>query len=697
MTLDSRKLAREAQRPLVEVAHGVGSPPSYGGWRPCYDAKVDRIELAPGAKHNKATIWFPDRRWNDREYTAPPRSFGDKVRITISGTVVFSGFIVNYISDFTGGDRQGSSHERNAIVCYDFRWLLSVTSPVFGCYARGPDDYDNYGTDSQSARNSSTFLSGQRAIFNYNSKPNRDATAVVGSYAETPIFTDPDNGDYWTARQMICYILAPVYNQVYAYTLTGDPADLPGLDDDDFAQQINDVCVDGLSILEAIELVASSLGWTFREDYYSSGLPLFVFYKPGSASGYTRQSHETILHRLHAPYPGEDISAAVESGAKMLWSMNLSQDIGKLINQPWGLGAPEKFEITAELVPAWLDADLSPDTDNLYFTDAELQDETNPNQYDYYKYYYPRGSSFKRDVGRKWSLNEAGRYTAGSYDRGAPFDFADVIPAEFIIDSATGKKLFAPLNRQLLPALTVDANTLNSIGIKLEVSFDGGSTWQPVNASVSNLQDECGIYIDEANLAEITDQAEGELSGGTLDGEQLNLWTSLCDDKLNSRSYKDGNWQTRIRATFSVQLDQRIRNYAQRRPTSGSPFPHSQIYDFSDKYKLQRRTESSIYDDTGKPAWEIDSDSYFDTHLQRIRESCEDTSVSGQFTLDRIWPGTFKCGDCIEHITGRDYSLAASVGETDVYPEIVKIIILPDRQKEKLITRDLRFAEVTLI
>ena len=53
-------------------------------------------------------------------------------------------------------------------------------------------------------------------------------------------------------------------------------------------------------------------------------------------------------------------------------------------------------------------------------------------------------------------------------------------------------------------------------------------------------------------------------------------------------------------------------------------------------------------------------------------------------------------GDCIERITGREYSLAAALNGDPVYPEIVKIVYLPDRQQMMLITRDLRYADVVL-
>jgi len=701
VTADEKKIERTAQRLIVEARRGYGSPPQFGNWKALWDAKVDRIEINGGSRPSVATIWFPSARWNENLGIL----WGDNIRIlTEKDVVVFAGFVTSYLSDFSGGTERSPAYERNAIVCQSYRWLLAATSPIYGQSIRGPDDYKSYGTDEQQPiANSCIFASGRRAIFNADGRPNRDPTLLKLETCEIPIFADPDIAEFWTARDMLRYVMSPPLNKAYDYLPISDPNQLPGIDHNDWEKVLNHIIVDGLSVIEAVELICKHIGWSFREDYEEDGNVLFNFYKVGIAD----------KHTLHAPAVGENIESAVARGKKLLWSMSLAQDIAAVVNKPWGLGAPHRFEFTAELVPAWKDDDLEPDESeeyaNLFFTEADLQAMTDPNSKSYYKYYHPRGSSFRRNVGRKWALNESGRYSKSSnYDRGMPFEFKDIIPAKYILDK-TGKRLYAPVNRQLLPALTVDKDTLSSVGIKVEFSFDGGSTWQIIPAAISSSKDECAIYIDEANLAELVDEAEGTISGGDLDGIQLNYWTSLCDDILNERPFKDGEWKTRIRITASIQLDQRLRKFPEPSPASGSPFLHRQIYDFSEKYGLIKRTESSIYApssppaDSDLPAWEIDSGDWFDKHLQAVRDANEDMSVSGQFTLERMWFDVFAIGDCITKITGRNYNLWAGYvyqsgkkAEKVTYPEIIQIIYLPDAQKMKLITRDLRFAEVVL-
>lgn len=707
---DQKKLDRVAQQLVVEARRGSGSPPNFPSqWQQLWGAKVDRIEINSSAKPSVATIWFPELRWHE----SLDIRHGDNIRIRTAGqindTIVFEGFVTAYLSGFSGGTGKGRSYERNAIVASSYRWLLATTCPLYGQQARGPDDYSDYGAEGQSPKSdSATFFSGCRTIFNRDARPNKDPALYDCGPCEMPIFADPDIAEYWTARDMLRYVMSPLFNLAYQYLPIEDPNELPGVDDEDWDKTLTHIVVDGLSVLEAVQLICKHLNWSFREGYLSNGDVQFVFYKIGSASGHSRSdNNQTILHALYAPAAGETIDQVVSSGEKMLWAMDLSEDIASVVNNPWGLGAPQRFEFTAELVPAWLDADLEPDTtannENLFKIEAELQDMTDKNSLPYYKYYHPRGSAFRRDVGRKWALNEAGRYTpADTYDRGVPFDFTTVVPEDYIIDAATGKRLWGPFNRQLLPALTVDKDTLSSIGVLVEFSFDGGENWQVIPASISSLEDECGIYIDEANLAELVDQAEASISGGDLDGVQLNLWSSLCDDKLNARVFKDGEWKTRIRVTASVQFDQRIRRQVAPTSAAGSPFLHSQIYDFSRKYGLQKRTESSVFSQSSLPAYELDSTDWFDKQLASVRAANEDMSVSGQFTLERLWLGDgsgvpdFALGDGVEKIEGRDYDLSTAFGDAKIYPEIIQIIYLPEKQQTKLITRDLRFAEVLL-
>lgn len=709
MADDEKQIQRIARFLIVEVNSYSGSPPAYeSGWHVVWAAKVEQIEINNGARPSTAVVFFPDLRWNGDHGLR----HGDRIRIRTAEaseedrTCVFSGFVVNQVSSFAGGSQKDKGHERNAVICADHRWLLGKTTVAYGQFVRGPDDYEFYGTDGQTPKaDGYSHMSGRRLIFNADGKPNKDPVYATYEVAEgvsydTPIFAARESqAEAWTVKEMLAYLIN-IHNTANEYYAISDPMTSVILFGDDMGRVLSHVVCDGLDVLTAIDQIVRQVGWSFREDYTSGGTAMFVFYKVNSALGSERdnETFPTIRHELHAPAAAEDISAAVAEGRKMLTAAQIAEDIGSVINSIRGLGAPDRFEFTAELVPAWKDADLVPDTSDsnnqVYKTEADLQGSDNPNGFSVYEKYHVKGDSFwtHRNVGRKWALNEGGDYSAGQYDRGMPFDFAGVVDAEYLLDD-DGKRLYAPFNRQLLPCLTRDQRTLDSVGIKVEFSLDGGENWQVMSGVISSLSGEAGIYIDEPNLGEMLNEEEETISGGQLDSVELNYWTSLCDDKLESRSFEGGAWKTRVRVTASIQMDQRLVRLAGPSSAGGSPFEHKAAFDYHDSHGIAKRMSASMFEDEGLPAEELDTSAWLTASLDRIREANEDMSISGQYLLDRMWLGAFACGDAVEKITGRDYDLSVDYGARTIYPEIIEIVHLPVQQKTKLITRDLRFAE----
>jgi len=716
MSVDATNADRVAQPLIVEVKPPYGVPPSYpDDWAPVWDALVERIEISPGPTPSTARIAMPNARWNARP---PWMTKAGLVRIcsnywvshTGLRTYIFEGVITAIDSSFSGGMGAGESfspgHESMAVICLDYRWLTAVTSPLLGRCVRGPDDYATPGDYTSSPlADSYTWVSGRRIVFNESARPNRAAYRLnLPSHHvdyDCPIFSVADDQP-WTAGEMIEYCVSPLHNRALRYMDLTSDGHLLGLEHEDFDTIINNVAVDGLNVIEGIALIARHIGWSFREEATNTG-PRLAFYKPGSASPHARTTaNTTTLHTLHAPAVSEAVNTAVAAGRKMLWSMALREDIGNIVNRPYAIGAPHRFEFTAELVPAWCDYDFAPDPGALFFTDADLQEYDAPNSLSYYRNYHVRGSNFLRNVARRWSLNETGRYTPTStFNRGMPFDFAAVVPPEHILTGS--HRMYAPFARQLLPVLTQDKDGVNSIGIVVEFSFDGGDTWQVLPGAISSLSDEAGIYIAEPNLCEMVDEGEGTICGGDLDGVQLNYFSSLADDKLNSRSFKNGDWRTRCRVTASIQLDHRLGRYITGSAACGSPFHQVKVHDFSSAYGLSLRTAASMFDGTDYPADELDSTDRIDEHLKALRLAHQDASLSGLFVLERLWLGDdplglpiFMPGDGIAGISGRAFNLTGRSSGRDVYPEIVKIIYLGPEQRQHLVTRDLRFTEITL-
>jgi len=717
MSTDSTRLVRTSIRPYCQFRRFV-SGAYEASWTTLDAARVASITHNLGIKPNEASILFADQRWHTGYGLYP----GDRVRILadrpspLTAIVLFDGFLTSSRVGWAGGGLKQGGWERNTMQAADYRWMVNSTSAVFGQMARSQTDYTGFGTPQQSPiANRATFFRSRRCIFNAGGKPNRDPVDLtISQYtlfpgaaqymplfcAENQVFADLSSAQYWTARQMLCYILSPYYNTYWTLWSIADPELITGIDHADFDTVLSGVNVEGLGVIDAVSRVLSLLGWSLRQDDSLLG-PTLCLIKPGRAAAPPRSSaNPAILHELCAPAVGASLTAAVAAGKKLLINGELIYDIAAVVNAPLALGAPDQYEFTAELVPGWKDADLLVDTNNLYKTEAELATEPNPDSYSFYNYYHTRGAQFRRDVGRKWVLNENGKYTGGQYDRGLPFDFATVMDDQYLMDGQTRRDLFGLFNRPLLPCLTFDKDSLNTVGIRVQFSFDGGTTWQDIPCAIENLKNEGGIRILEPNLAEILPKTPGTIS--TLNGAELNYWTSLCDDKQQSRTFNDTRtWKTRVRITASVQMDQRPYHQASPSAASGSPLAHRRVYDWADKYTRQTRTESSTFYNSGLPAWETDQSDTLADHLDAVRAANEDAAINGAFTLDRLWiddadAPTFRIGDGLFKIDGRNVSLyAARYAEGEpagVYPEIAQIIYDIERQTQTLITRDLRLS-----
>lgn len=678
---------------------------------PLFDAHVNRISIKPSEEFSTAVISLLGYRWD----AATPVKLGDKVFIVstepTSGdesngstpTPVFSGFFVKRGRNFSGGSEQGGAYEENTLTLYDHRYLLHTTNRIYGQVTLGYSD-DTGTTSPNYIAGSYTHLYGRRAIFNPEGKGNRHDTEVTISIdgetsCDMPVFCTPKRSNsYWTARHMIRYLLSPVYNPVRALFPLGDPANLTGLDNDIFDRTINNVTVEGLSTIQAVALICRQIGAGFREQYDSAGNATLIFYRHNSASSPTRSGSEPILHTLHAPAVGENLTDTVAANHKLLWSASIDEDTTSVVNSPIILGAPLRVEFTSELSPGWLDSHLVPDTSdsnaNLFFSDADLQQMDSIGDYSFFDKYHAAGDNFQRTTARRWRLNETEMY-GDAYDRPG-FKWTEIVDSEYITDSS-GKAYGAPFGRTFLPCLTDSAMD----SIKVEFSLDGGTTWQAIPAAITNITDgdEAGILIEQPNLSEMIDQSNGTISGGTLDGVELNYWTSLCDDKLNSRSFKDNEWKTRVRITASVQLDTRLFALPGAIDYNGTPFPQVEIYDLSPRFKLDIIDDSSDYS-SGSTTIDRDDRTAIQNYGDVVRLANQDLAIAGRFVLERMYLGdgsgeaVFQPGDSIDRITGRDYLLTSSQSETPVYPEIIQIDYDCLKNLTTLLTRDLRYAAV---
>lgn len=672
---------------FLQYSKASGSPPKFGDFEIVYGAKIETITENVNSQPSELAFWFPASRWNDDVGILK----GDKIQaVTEADVVIFEGFITKVKREFSGGNEQGGKYERLVYYALDYRWLLGVIERCYGQFSRSRDCFaDNDDTLSTPLPGCLAFFDGRRCIFNFEGNPNKspdDYEADDGK--KYPIFGfDVNKDEYWLAADMIKFILSP-HNTGVADYMEIDIDNITGLDHVDWQQYLGAVSIEGLSIPDALQTICKHIGWAYRCHINSDGKPELVFFKPGSGT----------QHNLFAPAPAasrevvgtSQLRQAVADNKKVITTGQFDEDITRTVNWLLNLGAKQRVEFTAELVPGWLDADLQPDVGNLFFTEADLAEEDTPNDYTFYKYYHSSGSQFKGDVGRIWVLNETGIYTdPDTYDRGPLFEWGTVIPPEMGFDKS-GNRRYGMFPRRLLPCLTANKFTQDSVGIKVEFSFDGGATWYVLPAAINALDDQCGIIITEPNLAEIKPKGDLELVSTELDGEELNYWTSLCADKLDGNVWKDDEWNTRIRITASVQLDQRLSAIIEPL-NSGSPFSQADVLDFSDAFFRNARDTSSVFSNSSLYAYERDDSGLFRAYLENLRNSMQDSSISGRFVFPKLW-FDFKIGDSIAKIDGRNFPLRTRVGSDENAPEIVQIIHYIQKQQTHIITRDLRYS-----
>ncbi len=699
MTEQRYNLERIATPLIVQKATAsAGNPVTWGSWTTLLSCKINTIDFNMGKDSSRAVISFPALSWEQS-----PINKCDKVRIIAGTTVLFCGYATKLSRGFAS--RGNATTQHLTVEVQDVRWLMTVGDVVYGQYARLSSAYQNNMqtiplTTTSASPTPVAWLKGRRCIFNDNGRPNQDNSdaeifAHSGSYINQPVFTAIDSqAKYWSARDMLDYLFKTSYisYQYFPYLLNASFATL-GLIHSDFDTELAAVNVDGANLLEAIDIICQQIGWSFRIDWdTTSGSENLAFFKRGSSTVHSE------THAFYAASDSEPITDAIARGDMILIGMDMDEDISPVINEPIGLGGVQKYEATFELVPGWLDDDLVPDTETLYLSDMEIKIAENPNSYDYFKYYHPKGSEFKPEVGRKWVLNETGNYSASStYNRGEIYDFSEAIYSTPVDDT------YAPFARYLKGCLSYVNQPFNSaktkgdtLPVKVELSFNGGNTWHIVDGLIDALSEEFGIVISQPNLADLYVSDNDIISdpASELDGVSLNYWTSLCKDRFADIPW--GNWDTRCRVTCSVEMDQRLVS----EPAAnggGSLFRQRACFDLSDRYPFQQRETISIYD-ADYPSDNLNLQTALDNHVTQIRKANQDKAISGRYTLDFLWWDNngimIRPGDLLAGITGRAFTFGVTSDGTTKYPEISKVTVLGDTQQMQIYTRDVRFASI---
>jgi len=598
--------------------------------------------------------------------------------------------------------------------------------------AAGQDELDaaqeRSSTTPRGDADSVALVTAERCVFNADGKPNRAAAPISiiigGASYLIHVFTadgDPD-AEPWTFAQALRYLLmwhlfesqtgtvitelpGPIKDG-NAFELTENLATLipesrptaPVAEADAFAYamlaEARGLDCEGISLPEALILLAdaSSVRFCIRTESQTTdeegnvretALPVNRLYFYARGTGTERELHK------EATFADRGLAAADLLAKTNVKDLAIQADYADVITEPVFLGDVKRYEVTVELVPGWEpDANLDDVADvdaALEFAEAHQEAGLSPAELQadpWFCRYHKGGASFEfySNVGRRWVLNETGRYRTADYARSGGAFTADAyepweptaadIADRFVNDDGNISTLaviagaWARKARPLQPCLSADEQR-RSMGIFAEFSFNGGTTWVAVPAArIMNIDEEAGIYLDVDDLTLCTQP--GDDDDGTA------LWEAMVRGDL------------RVRVTAVIEGDDRLRpNLTCMFAAPARSQSTSRVFDLAEKYQQNRRdAANSIFALTGsRPVANETTDARDD--LEAIQDVAEITLelLSGRqnaLSATIPWITTdYQVLNTVERITGINLVLQShGAGRINRRTDIVAIEIV---------------------
>lgn len=586
-----------------------------------------KIHSRPFDDAEAVVIW----PWDWRRICA----FDDKVQIFTDHAdageriALFAGFVVDVDWTFTRSGQIAVTAKANA-------WRLARDR-----------QYVVHGRYMLTKAASVAHFSGLPCVFNAGGKPNRHPSlqADIDCYATTvyggvPVFTADDAAGavHWTFGAILHYLMWR-YNAAETYVAN---AELPADDYEPAAPIVADC--QGRSLWAALGESAGRSGYDLYEQFQygaeTADSQIAVIRRHNG-------TRRTVAHQA----PNDDGSLpGVDLDHTDLFSGSFAESVSSCVNAPVVAGGRRLYEITIPLQPAWDAARLAIPSGSYIVPPSKGGGTRFMTSQDYCKRYVAGGGQFHlyADCGRLWDANTDGAYSAAPYSAAVP----DVAALCGLEAGSWPLMAFAALDCLTTPSAVLLGDA-KAFGPYVEISFDSGTTWQPIEAAL--MPGRLAVRLQQANLAQVA-------AAGQAERWNWNLFARLAVAPAT----------VRMRLTCTIAGPDR--NMADQTPTTGgSIFEMSGFFERSELGQSRSVASCSRFFGQGLSA---DQTAGSVADLTRAAEKV--TAAHAQRLIEASvpieWPDEeIALGDEITRITGIESDLGTMIGALWRYPRVVGI------------------------
>lgn len=561
---------------------------------------------------------------------------------------------------------------------------------IYGRRMRSGEIQDGLTSDPSAWKGRSELVTAMPCVFNLDGASNCSPTPLTvttpqGSTRSIHVFTHDDdpNGIPWTYLKALRYLVwfyAPSEGPVLAGNVFDATAAYVGLGSESAAgapsrliKRLLGACAsltcEAANLVESLSLLGEAAGVHVTVDTIARGAGVRSEFRVWAAGDATRRQLHLARGGFHsdgqARYDASALSASDIFRANEIAEATIRWDHARIVNAPVVIGDVKAYEMTVPLTPGWLptanlDNVNAPDRAGaklLALTPDQVVASGDQVEQDaWFKKYHRDGSEFSRNryVGRRWVLNEDGRFDGTTYNRNAPFD--DYQPFDFSTVTGSGitrRGFWSRRSRPLRPSIT--RTELGArFGVLVEVSFDGGTNWHQPRGLVSVLGDATAIVFDVANPLSIVPPG--------VEAAEQNMWHAVIDQTF------------RVRATAVIEGDDRlVASPAPNDSDSPTLWTTSRVVHRPSTYGFTtRQGTTNVLASVNPNATDIDVDdtSAIAEFAASLAEREQDRRVIASPEIP-WFDSTFAVGDEIERIRGRGVSFVTRADDVTIGPVVI--------------------------